>query len=215
MSWDDVFKLATAILASLGGGAVIILGLSSLLGKILSERLLEAYKGKNQIQLEETKSELLSDIERLKSDLLLTLEISKRFSENQFYLYNELWSSLSDLKIAGNNLWERSSNSNLVKFSQQLKKTEDQILRSSLLIDDQHYAMLRMLLDKFNSFQFGKTKLRDLRNRRNGETVTRGEDLTPQDIERTIQSNKAIKDEYSQLLVEIEGYFKRQIRGIK
>ncbi|MFN9175530.1 MAG: hypothetical protein ACK58N_13770 [Synechocystis sp.] len=215
MSWDDTFKLASAILASLGGGAVIVLGFSSLLGKIFSERLLEAYKGKNQRQLEQLKSEFLSDVERLKSELLLNLEISKRFSEKQFYLYNELWSSLCDLKIAGNNLWESASKLNLIEFSEQLRKTEDQILRSSLLIDDQHYEILRRLLDKFSGFEFGKTRLRDLRSTRNGGRGTQNEDLTTQNIERTIQNNEAIKDEYSQLLMEIEGYFKNQIRGIR
>jgi hypothetical protein len=211
MSWDDTFKLASTILASLGGGAVIV----SLLGKIFSERLLESYKGKNQEQLEKLKSEFLLDVERLKSELLLNLEISKRLSEKQFYLYNELWSSLCDLKIAGNNLWESASKSNLIKFKEQLRKTKDQILRSSLLIDEQHYELLGRLLDKFSSFQFGKTQLKDLQSTRNSGRGTQNDDLTNQNIERIIQNNNAVKDEYSQLLMEIESYFKKRMRGIK
>ncbi|NEP20192.1 MAG: hypothetical protein F6J97_25460 [Leptolyngbya sp. SIO4C1] len=179
MTWDDAFKIVSSVLVSIGGGAAILFGLSSWLGKIWAEKILNSDRDRYQRQIETLKSELSSDVERLKSELALKLEISKRFSEKQFHLYNDLWSSLCDLKIAGDSLWERANKLNAKKFAEQLKKTEDQIFRSSLLIENWHYEKLKELIDRFSKFQFGKTRLIDLRNRSTDQ-------VEPQDIEFTM-----------------------------
>jgi hypothetical protein len=51
MSWDEVFKLTSAIFASVGGAAAIIFGLSSWLGKVWANRILEADKVRYQSEL--------------------------------------------------------------------------------------------------------------------------------------------------------------------
>lgn len=207
MTWDDAFKIASSILVSIGGGAAILFGLSSWLGKIWAERILNSDRDRYSRQLEMLKSDLSSDVEKLKSQLALKLEISKRFSEKQFHLYNDLWSSLCDLRISGDNLWEHATKLNAKKFAEQLKKTEDQILRSSLLVENEHYQRLRELMDRFSKFEFGKTRLIDLRRRSTDQ-------LNLEDIERTIKNNRIVKEDYSRLLHEIETYFKDQIQGI-
>lgn len=208
MTWDDAFKIVSSVLVSIGGGAAILFGLSSWLGKIWAEKILNSDRDRYQRQIETLKSELSSDVERLKSELALKLEISKRFSEKQFHLYNDLWSSLCDLKIAGDSLWERANKLNAKKFAEQLKKTEDQIFRSSLLIENWHYEKLKELIDRFSKFQFGKTRLIDLRNHSTDQ-------VEPQDIEFTIENNRIVKEDYSRLLNEIETYFKDQIQGTR
>lgn len=202
MTWDDAFKIASSILVSIGGGAAI----TSLLGKIWVEKILSSDRDKYNRQLEKLKSDLSSDIEKFKNQLALKLDISKRFSEKQFYLYNDLWSSLCDLRIAGNNLWESATKAKVKEFAEQLKKTEDQILRSSLLIENNHYQRLRDLIDQFGKFEFGKTQLMALRNRSIHQ-------FDADDIESTIENNRKVKEDYSHLLNEIETYFKDQIRG--
>ena len=122
MTWNDAFKLISAALAAIGGGSVIVLGFSSWLGKVWASRILEADRLKYQSQLETLKSDLSSGVEKLKSELSLNLEISKRFTEKQFHLYNDLWSSLCDLRITGDSLWERANTQNAKKFADQLKK---------------------------------------------------------------------------------------------
>jgi hypothetical protein len=204
MTWDDAFKIASSILVSIGGGAAI----TSLLGKIWVEKILSSDRDKYNRQLEKLKSDLSSDIEKLKNQLALKLDISKRFSEKQFYLYNDLWSSLCDLRIAGNNLWESATKAKLKKFAEQLKKTEDQILRSSLLIENNHYQRLRDLIDRFGQFQFGKTRLMDLQN----DSIYQS-NLNEDEIKSTIEQNRTVKEDYLHLLSEIETYFKDQIRG--
>ena len=206
MTWDDVFKIAVSIFVSIGGGATLLFGLSSWLGKIWAERILSSDRDRYNRQLEILKRDLSSDVEKLKSQLALKLEISKRFSEKQFYLYNDLWSSLCDLMIAGNNLWESATKEKAKEFAEQLKKTEDQILRSSLLIENNHYQRLRDLIEQFDKFEFGKARLRDLRNRPIHQ-------IDRNDIESTIENNRKVKEDYSHLLNEIETYFKDQIRG--
>ena len=73
--------------------AIIILGLTWWI-KFLADKKLDNYKSSNQ-----------SDLEKSKSDLALNLDISKRYSLEQFKLYNELWISLYDSKVGGDNLW--------------------------------------------------------------------------------------------------------------
>ena len=206
MTWDDAFKIASSILVSIGGGAAILFGLSSWLGKIWAEKILSSDRDRYNRQLEMLKSDLSSDVEKLKSQMALKLDISKRFSEKQFHLYNDLWNSLCDLMIAGNNLWEDVTETNAKKFAEQLKKTKDQILRSSLLIENDHYQRLKELMDRFSKFEFGKIRLIDLRRS--------NDQVNLEDIERTIGNNRIVKDDYLRLLNEIESYFKDQIRGM-
>ena len=44
MNWDDIFKIVAASLASVGGAAVIMFGLSSWLGKVWASRILQKEK---------------------------------------------------------------------------------------------------------------------------------------------------------------------------
>ena len=53
MTWEDAFRLSTAVLASLGGGVAVILGFSSWLGKIWASRILN----KEKHELEKLKNE--------------------------------------------------------------------------------------------------------------------------------------------------------------
>lgn len=188
MSWDEVFKFTSAIFASVGGAAAIIFGLSSWLGKVWAGRILEADKVKYQSEF----------------------EVIKRYSEKQFHLYSDLWSSLCDLRIAAEELWDRASLANARKLAEQLKKTEEQVTRSSLLIEDRHYESLKKLMKEFGKFRIGKVYLIDLRSRRSNV-----DGINDADIESAIQSNRVIKEQYSSLLAEIESSFKTQMKGRK
>ena len=70
---QEYFELASVIIASVGGAGVIILGLSSWLGKVWASRLMTSEKQKYAKELEEFKVGLVAksqaDIERLKADV--------------------------------------------------------------------------------------------------------------------------------------------------
>jgi hypothetical protein len=58
MTWEDTMKIAAAILTSLGGAGFIILGLSSWLGKVWANRLMESDRAKHALALEELRATL-------------------------------------------------------------------------------------------------------------------------------------------------------------
>ena len=96
MSWNDLVAIPQDTINFINNTinfiekhAIIILGLTWWI-KFLADKKLDNYKSSNQ-----------SDLEKSKSDLALNLDISKRYSLEQFKLYNELWMSLYDLKIRG------------------------------------------------------------------------------------------------------------------
>jgi len=186
MNWDQAFKLATSILASVGSGAVIIFAMSSWLGKVWANRILEADKLKYQH----------------------ALQVVNRYSETQFHLYNDLWSSLCDLRIAGDSLWEDANSQNARRFALQLQKTRDMVQKRSLLVEDEHYEALKRLMQEFGDFDLGKARLMELR--RNHFPL---EDVPDHDVQRVIQQNHLKREAYSQLLTELEQSLKHQLRN--
>jgi hypothetical protein len=58
MNWTSAFQLASAIIASLGGGGALVFGLSSYLGRIWADRALEMERHKYAEMLQAAKGEL-------------------------------------------------------------------------------------------------------------------------------------------------------------
>lgn len=58
MEWDSIFKITTGFLASVGSAGAIFFGLSSWLGKVWAQRILEQEKNKLAMEFETTKREL-------------------------------------------------------------------------------------------------------------------------------------------------------------
>jgi len=187
MSWDDAFKLMTAFLTSLGGGTLLLFSLSTWLGKVWADRIAR------------------TEMKHLERDL----EKAKRYSESQFRVYNELWGSLCDLRIAGDELWEQASTSKARQFARFLKVTSDQITRNSLLINDEDYTALRRLITRFSEFDTGKHRLIELR-----KSSISDYDVSEHQIQEVISQNRTAHEEYSRLLNEIEPKLRERIRGL-
>lgn len=58
MDWESIFKISTGFLASVGSAGVIIFGLSSWLGKVWAQRILDEERHKLAEGLEATKADL-------------------------------------------------------------------------------------------------------------------------------------------------------------
>lgn len=69
MGLNDIVKLLAAILVSLGGGSLIILGFSSWLGKLWANRLMAKESAKHAQELEELRNKLTQDTESYKIKL--------------------------------------------------------------------------------------------------------------------------------------------------
>src|SRR6266566_2562300 len=78
MVWSEriaeVFSVATAVLASVGGAGVLLIALSSWLARVWASRILEKEKAELTKSIESTKSELTRSVERDKSALTAFLD---------------------------------------------------------------------------------------------------------------------------------------------
>lgn len=200
-SWTDASKLVTTMIASVGGGGFIIWKFSAFLGNHWAKELLQKKEYDYKANLESLKKEYELDFEK-------ALSKYARYTEHQFNLYNALWRTLMELKLSGETLSTDASISNLRAFAIQLSETKNDILKSALLIEDEHYLKLIELLDEFSNYQFGKMRLIDLRLKK-AATPEMNIRLREQ---LAIFLNDKVRKVYHSLLEEILVVFKRQIR---
>lgn len=101
----EVFTVASAIFASIGGAGVIILGLSSWLGKVWANRILESEKKEHNKEIEHYKSRLELELQKVHYANDKANYISKKQYEMEFTIYLEIWESLIDLNQKTFNLF--------------------------------------------------------------------------------------------------------------
>lgn len=182
---EEIFKISGAILASVGGAAAIILSLSSWLGKLWANRIIESDKLAYASELEKIKNQLNSDAE--KQRLVFSL-----YFEGQFKIYNELWITLSDVENEMDNLWVDANSKNLNRFIRALFAAKQKIRNSALLIDKIHYYEIMQVIDSFEKYRFGKEFL---------VNSTRGSDgIFEFDIQKIIRENKENREKINRFI---------------
>ena len=104
MGFQDFLKLIGAILAAIGGGGALVFALSSWLGKIWAERILNQDRHRYNVELEKVKSDYRqlvdSTLERLKDELGRSQFVHRLQFETEFNAYLELWSKVESARIA-------------------------------------------------------------------------------------------------------------------
>jgi hypothetical protein len=191
------------IIGILGGMSVIgvvIFGLSRWLGAIWSNRILAKEKVKYDEQ-----------IELLKHNLSIAQENITRFNNKQFDSYMSLWSSLQDLKFAGEELWEEANKEKLVKFSTALWDTDKLLEKSRLFLESKHYTELKGILRIFKDYEFGKIRLIELRD--GSKHPLKELPLSDSSILNAINNNRILKGNYEILIEEIGLSLQSQLRG--
>lgn len=133
-----------------------------------------------------------------------------RYNSKQFELYNQLWSSLVELKISANNLWETATFQNLKDFSIKLNDTKITVEKTSLLIEDNHYQELMNTIIQFEQYQNGKFKIVQIRSKSSSDEIGLALDSY---IKGIIQNNEALKKSYEALLEKLKEQFKTTMRG--
>ena len=197
MAFEDIIKIGLWILASLGGAGGIILGFSNFFGRLFVKRCEEKVKAKFQME-----------IDKYHNQLEIIKETTLRYSSKQFYLYCKLWSSLYDLKLLGDDLWEKANPIRLEKFSKQLKTTKSEIEKASLFIEEVHYKELVKILAHFSEYKIGKGRLIDYRKEHEREY-----DYDNDFILQVIDQNREKMKIYEDLIGEIKHDLKRQLKG--
>ncbi|GJL55566.1 MAG: hypothetical protein NPIRA02_26980 [Nitrospirales bacterium] len=94
MPVEDVLFIATTILASLGGGVVIVFALSNWLGKLWAERLMEKERAKHAEDLLKLRDDLQTRqnerIETLKNDLHIFKETHLKEHSEKIVIYRDV-----------------------------------------------------------------------------------------------------------------------------
>ena len=152
MNIDEIFMVSGAILGSVGGAAAIIFGLSTWLGKVWANRILEKDKLKYSSELEVIKKQLQSETQ--KQQLMFSM-----YFEGQFKLYNDLWVSLAELQNGVEALWSEANTRNLKSFVSAVKKAKKQIRDSALLIEPEHYDEIMEAIENLEKYRAGKEDL--------------------------------------------------------
>lgn len=207
MALIEYIKLATAFFGAVGGAGIIIIGLAKWLGGFLSNRLLDSYNNKHEVELESLKSKYVKELEKTKNELEKAKLQFVRYSERQFELYNDLWRVLLLTKQQADLLWQQEEPSQVPSFSEQIRLTRNAINNNLLLIEEEHYDKLILLIEQFEQFQFGKSKLIDIRTNSQESSITKSE------AQNTIRKNKKTKETYDKLILDIGRSFRNQIKG--
>lgn len=101
----EIFQVAGAIIASIGGSSVIILGLSGWLGKVWASRILESEKKRHNLEIEEFKGRLSKEINVVNSMIDKSVYVTKLQYDKEFSIYLEIWEKLADCVLYTKNLY--------------------------------------------------------------------------------------------------------------
>lgn len=193
MTATEITQIVLGFIAALGGGGAIVLGLSNYFGQFLAKRYEEKIKAKFQNEINEYQSQL---------DIIKQTTI--RYSDKQFEHYSKLWSSLYDLKLLADDLWQQATPVRLERFSRQLRNTKTEIEKASLFIEENHYKELTETIKFFSEYQIGKSDLINYRQANNFDNHT---------VEQMIADNGAKKLAFETLILAVKADLKKQIGG--
>ncbi|HAS6779986.1 TPA: hypothetical protein I7305_16495 [Vibrio parahaemolyticus] len=197
MSIEDIYKIAGAIVTSIGGGALIVMACSSWLGRVWANRILEKDKLKYTTELETIKSELQRESERQKVTFSL-------YFEGQFKIYNELWVALVELQDEVDKLWNSANHRNMRTFVRSVHRAKKQIRSSAILIEKSHYERILNSLSTFENYQVGKERLLNARM---------VEELSEFEISEIISHNQAQREEISRFIDYMLENMRDQLKG--
>lgn len=197
MDYDDIFNIAAAILASVGGSTIIIIALSSWLAKVWANRILEKDKLKYSSELEKIKATLEKENEKQK--LIFSI-----YFEGQFKIYNNLWLSLVNLENEVDKLWLSATNTNLSSFVKAIQKAKKQIKDSALLIEKEHYIQILKNLKSFEDYRIGKETLIEKRNY---------DSISESEIKYLIHSNRTQREQITLFTNDMLEKMRIQIGG--
>ncbi len=100
----SIFEIALAIMASIGGAGVILLALSTWLGKVWAYRILEKQRKEYQFEIESYKEKITKGLEELKgvidsrkSVLSSLLTHNENIQEKKFEILNDIWKITIDI----------------------------------------------------------------------------------------------------------------------
>ena len=104
MTIADAWKVALAVLASLGGGGVIVALLSGWLGKVWANRLMEKDRTQYAAEIERLRSSLDRSNRQVQAELEKTIFVTRVHFETEFKALADIWRHLARVRAAMENL---------------------------------------------------------------------------------------------------------------
>ena len=95
-----VWKIVAGILASLGGGGLIVLALSGWLGKVWAARILERDRLHYTTELERFKTELDRSTRQLQANVDRTVFVGRVHFETEFKALADIWSKVAAMRAS-------------------------------------------------------------------------------------------------------------------
>ena len=165
--------------------------------KLSADTLADNYKKKIEHDFEKKLEEYKSQIEVLKASTL-------KYNDRQFELYIDLWKNLQNLKFSCLELWQEVSRKNLINFHNSLKKTEQQIETTSILLEENHYVELTQIIQHLKEFNTGKEKY-----------YARFSTAENREIQQIVDYNRERKDRCLEIIETMKDSIKATIKGHK
>lgn len=100
LSFQDAMRVVGAALLSIGGGGVVVVALSSWLGKIWAQRLMQKDIAKHSADLEELKSKLEGMNKKVQAKLDKTVYVNRVQFETEFKALTDIWNRVSTVRQA-------------------------------------------------------------------------------------------------------------------
>ena len=104
---SQIWQTVLAIIGSVGGAGVIILGISSYIGKLWADRLLQKKAHEFDKELEEHKTGLSIITEKYKTEAERLTYISKVQFETEYNIYQKIFEALFDFTDSSSKLFPR------------------------------------------------------------------------------------------------------------
>jgi hypothetical protein len=94
LSFPDTLKIIATALASIGGGGFLVMAMSSWLGKVWAQRLMQKDIAKHESDLEALKSRLEGVNKKIQSELDKTVFVHRIQFETEFKALSEIWAKI-------------------------------------------------------------------------------------------------------------------------
>lgn len=145
-----------------------------------------------------------------------------RFTRSQYEAYTEVWNSLQDLRLVGDDLWSLADEKNLRAFAKQLRETKVIASKAELFLDDDDRRELFSTLRDFERYSGGKRSLIDLRASSKirqflpaTKYVGFSEEDTHLKIAKQIKINGWMKSQYEKVLDKIRVSYRKRLSGFE
>ncbi|RPD44902.1 hypothetical protein DNI29_19570 [Hymenobacter sediminis] len=207
----DYLNIFTALVTSIGGASVIILGLSKFFGDFFANRLLGNVKNKHERDLEGIKSRYQRELEETKAELERTKLLFTRYSEKQFSIYNALWGNLLYTRKQLDDLWQNPLLDKLPGFNQQVIQARTAIDDNMLLIESADFSKLSLLMQRLEAWSINGVSLIDM----NGLDVPalQSKGLTDNMVQIATASHSTLQADFRSIVAEVGDSFRNQIKG--